>query len=206
MSGISSLKRRAKGHLGPPVRFLITLLAVMWAVEVVDLFTAYRFDDWGIRPRSMWGLVGVVCSPFLHGGFTHLIANTIPLFILGVVIGLRGLRNLVDVTLIVGLIGGAAVWLMAPKYASGTQNFAVHIGASGLVFGYFGYLITRGFFDKSVRSLLVGVIVLLTYGGLFWGVLPTDPGVSWQGHLFGFIAGAIAASTLSKRTSSFSIE
>jgi membrane associated rhomboid family serine protease len=182
------------------------MLAVMWGLELVDAFTSYSFDDWGIKPRSVSGAVGIPLAPFLHGGFAHLIANTIPLFVLGVVIGLRGLRNLVDVSLIVGLLGGAAVWLMAPKYASGTQSLAVHIGASGIVFGYFGYLITRGFFDKSVRSLLVGVLVLLTYGGLFWGVLPSQPGVSWQSHLFGFIAGAIAASTLSKRTRSFSIE
>ena len=206
MSALSRLKLRAKGHLGPPVRFLATMLAVMWGLELVDAFTSYSFDDWGIKPRSVSGAVGIPLAPFLHGGFAHLIANTIPLFVLGVVIGLRGLRNLVDVSLIVGLLGGAAVWLMAPKYASGTQSLAVHIGASGIVFGYFGYLITRGFFDKSVRSLLVGVLVLLTYGGLFWGVLPSQPGVSWQSHLFGFIAGAIAASTLSKRTRSFSIE
>lgn len=195
MMNKSGMTNRLRG----PVQFLIAFVAVLWGLELIDKFTTYELDRWGIRPRSLWGLVGIPLSPLLHGSFAHLIANTIPLFVLGLVIGFRGLRNLIDVTTIIAFVGGAGVWLIG-------KSASVHIGASGLVFGYFGYLITRGFFDKSVRSLLVGVGVLLFYGGLIWGVLPTDPHVSWEGHLCGLLAGALAAKMLAKRVSSFAIE
>jgi membrane associated rhomboid family serine protease len=194
----TGLKRRLK----PVLSVVITFIAAIWVIELVDLFVmSNRLDAWGIHPRSMWGLVGIPLSPFLHGGFGHLISNTIPLLILGTVVGFRGVRNLVEVTTIIALVGGAGVWLIG-------KSASVHIGASGLVFGFFGFLITRGFFDKSIRSLLVGVGVLLFYGGLIWGVLPTDPNVSWEGHLCGLLAGALAARMLANRTpsSSFSIE
>ena len=194
----TGMQRRLK----PVLSVVITFIAAIWVIELVDLFAmSNKLDAWGIRPRSMWGLVGIPLSPFLHGGFRHLISNTIPLLILGTVVGFRGVRNLVEVTTIIALVGGAGVWLIG-------KSASVHIGASGLVFGFFGFLITRGFFDKSIRSLFVGVGVLLFYGGLIWGVLPTDPNVSWEGHLCGLLAGALAAKMLANRTpsSSFSIE
>ncbi len=171
-------------RLGGAGQLLLAAVAAMWALEVLDLLTGHALDAWGIRPRSLRGLVGIPLSPFLHGGFAHLLANTLPLFVLGMLVSLRGTGQLVRVSLVVVLVGGAGVWLV------GNSN---HIGASGLIFGYFGYLLLRGLFDKSVMSLLLGLGVLLVYGGLIWGVLPSDPHVSWQAHLCGLVAGGIAA-------------
>lgn len=186
--------------LGPPARALLTLLASFWIIEVVDFFWSYPLDNWGIRPRSISGLPGVICSPFLHGGFGHLAANTIPLFVLGMLVSLRGIRHWVQVTFIIVLLGGAGVWLF------GWNSDVIHIGASGLIFGYFGYLLFRGIFDRSVRSLLVGVVVLLLYGGLIWGVLPSaqTKGVSWEGHLFGFLSGIVAAKLSTEKSAGLS--
>lgn len=206
MGAIGNVLRKTglKDRLGPSVQFLIAFIVLIWGVELVDKFTSYELDAWGIHPRSLWGLAGIPLSPLLHGGFGHLIANTIPLFVLGIIIGIRGLRNLFDVTVIIALVGGAGVWLIG---SNGTPVAPkVHIGASGIVFGYFGFLIARGLFDKSVRSLLVGILVLFLYGGLIWGVLP-DPGsnVSWEAHLCGLLAGALAAKMLTGRTQSIDV-
>ena len=180
-------------RLRPAATVLTGFLFVVWSIEVVDqLAFGSSLDKWGTTPRTLWGLVGIPITPLLHGSFSHLAANSVPLFVLGLIIGLRGVRTLIHTTLIVTLVGGAGVWLFARS--------VTHIGASGLVFGYFGYLIARGFFDKRIRSLLVGVGVLVLYGGLFWGVLPHSDGVSWEGHLFGLIAGVVSAKVLSQRS------
>lgn len=184
-------RSRIGERLGGSVQPVIAGIALLWVIEIVDWVISYPLDQWGIHPRSLWGLPGILFSPLLHGGFTHLIANTVPLFVLGVLISLRGTSRLAQVTSIVVCVGGASVWLFG-------KTDSVHIGASGLVFGYFGYLILLGLFDKKVGSLLLGILVLLMYGGLIWGVLPTDPHVSWEGHLFGLIAGGISARALSE--------
>ncbi len=173
-------------RLKPVATTLVSVLLLAWGIEIVDwLFLGQALNKWGTTPRTVRGLVGIPITPLLHGGFGHLAANSVPLFVLGMVVGLRGVRTLVETTCIVTLIGGAGVWLFARS--------VTHIGASGVVFGYFGFLIAQGFFDKRVRSLLVGVGVLVLYGGLFWGVLPQSDGVSWEGHLFGLLAGVLAA-------------
>lgn len=185
-------------RLKPVASTLLGALVLLWVIEIVDcLVLGSALDKWGTTPRTLWGLVGIPITPLLHGGFGHLAANSVPLFVLGLIIGLRGLRTLVETTAIVTLVGGAGVWLFARK--------VTHIGASGVIFGYFGYLIARGFFDKSVRSLLVGVGVLILYGGLFWGVLPQSDGVSWEGHLFGLLAGILAAKICSGRPAGTSL-
>ena len=180
-------------RLKPVGTTLVGVLLLAWAIEIVDwLFLGQALNRWGTTPRTMRGLVGIPITPLLHGGFGHLAANSVPLFVLGLIVGLRGVRTLVEATCIVTLVGGAGVWLFARS--------VTHIGASGVVFGYFGFLIAQGFFDKRVRSLLVGVGVLVLYGGLFWGVLPQSDGVSWEGHLFGLLAGVLAAKICSSRT------
>jgi membrane associated rhomboid family serine protease len=161
------------------------LVAVMWAVEVVDLLPHTNFDRWGIRPRSAAGLVGIVTAPFLHSGFPHLIGNTIPFLVLGGLIAIGGAGRFLQVTVVVGLVCGVGTWLVGPAHTD-------HIGASGLVFGFLTYLVGRGLFDRKPGFLVLGVIVLFLYGGVLWGLLPR-PGVSWQGHLFGAIGGVLAA-------------
>jgi len=168
------------------------LVALMWAVEIVDL-VAGDLDSAGIRPREPEGLVGVVLSPFLHGGFGHLIGNTIPFLMLGAAIALGGLARVATVAAIVTVVGGLGTWLTAPD---GT----VHIGASGLVFGFAAYLVARGVYSRRPLHLVGGLVVLAIYGStLLFGLVPT-PGVSWKGHLFGAIGGLLAARLLHHRS------
>ncbi len=178
------------GTLKAQIAFLGGWTLIAWGLEAVDQFVVARpLDHYGIRPRELDGLWGILCAPLLHGGFGHLAANTVPFLVLGwfVLAGRKGDFFLVSAIVIV--LGGAGVWLMAPAES-------VHIGASGLIFGYLGFLLSRGLFERSLGSILIAVVVGLLYGGLVFGVLPGEPGVSWQGHLFGFVGGAIAAKLL----------
>jgi len=173
------------------VMLVAGLAALMWAVEIVDL-VAGDLDSAGIRPRDGAGLVGVALAPVLHGGFGHLLGNTVPFLILGTAIALSGLARIAAVTVIVALVGGLGTWLTAP---AGT----VHIGASGLVFGFAAYLVARAAYSRRALHLVMGLVVLGVYGTtLLFGLVPT-PGVSWQGHLFGAIGGVIAARALDRR-------
>ena len=177
---------RASGLL-----LVAAMAALMWIVEIVDL-GAGDLDANGIRPRDVGGLEGIVFSPFLHGGFGHLIGNTIPFVVLGAVVALGGLLRVGLVTATVMVVGGLGTWLVAPE---GT----VHVGASGVVFGYATYLLVRGVYSRRPLHLVTGVLVLLVYGTtLLFGLVPT-PGVSWQGHLFGALGGVVAARLVHRR-------
>lgn len=177
--------RPRRGELVAPVLPVLVLLSVMWAAEVVDLVADGRLDRFGIEPRQIDGLDGVVLAPFLHRGFGHLITNTLPFLILGGVICLGSPRRFLQVTVVVGLVSGLGTWLTG-------ADGSLHIGASGLVFGYVTYLISRGVFARKVTYLLGGLLVLVVYGGVLWGLIPR-PGISWQAHLFGAIGGVVAA-------------
>lgn len=166
-------------------------VGLMWALELLDLFLGGWLNQFGIRPRSIIGLRGILFAPFLHGNFFHLIANTLPFVMLGWFVMLRRTGDFFTVTAIVMLISGLGTWLFAPSYTN-------HIGASGVVFGYLGFLLFRGYFERRVGSVLTSIVVGMLYGGMIWGVLPGQIGISWQGHLFGFIGGVVAARMLSK--------
>ena len=169
---------------------VLAMVAVMWVSETLDLAVG-GLDRLGIEPRSADGLIGVPLAPFLHVGFGHLIANTVPFLVLGALLALSGLRRVVLVTLVVVVVGGLGTWLVAPAST-------VHLGASGVVFGYAAYLVTRGFFDRRLGYLALGLVVALTYGTtLLLGLLPRD-GISWQGHLFGALGGLLAARLLAR--------
>ena len=146
----------------------------------------------GIHPHHIDGLDGIVFAPFLHAGFGHLLSNTVPFLVLGVVIALSGLRRVILVTVIVAVIAGLGVWLFAP---SGTD----HIGASGVVFGYAAYLIARGLFSRSGLHLVTGAVVVAVWGGTLLSDLVPRDGISWQGHLFGAVGGVVAAWLLNRR-------
>ncbi len=180
------------GTIKAHANLLLSLLGIMWAMEILDLLPFIHFDRFGIRPRSIAGLAGIFFTPFLHDGFGHLLANSVPFVILGGIVLLGGLAMFWRVTLIVTVAGGLGVWLLAGTHTN-------HIGASGLIFGYLGFLLARGIFEKSARWLAAAVAILLAYGGLLFGVLPIHAGVSWQGHLFGFLAGVGAAWLLFRR-------
>jgi membrane associated rhomboid family serine protease len=164
-------------------------LALMWGLELLDAVLGGALNQLGIRPRSIGGLRGILFAPFLHGNFPHLIANTVPFVTLGWLVMLRRTSDFIVVSLIAMLIGGLGTWLIAPANS-------VHIGASGVIFGYLGFLISRGYFERKMLSVLVSIVIGVFYGGLLWGVLPGQMGISWQGHLFGFIGGVVAARLL----------
>lgn len=184
-----------RGELKTQATILGGFAALMWILEIVDLIV-FRgaLDRYGVRPRSLVGLRGILFMPFLHGGLGHLIANTPTFLILGWFVMLRETSDFFVVTGITMLVGGLGVWLVGSPYT-------FHVGASGLIFGYLGYLLLRGYFERRVASIFLSITVGLLYGGLIWGVLPSRPGVSWEGHLFGFIGGAIAARLLAQRRS-----
>jgi membrane associated rhomboid family serine protease len=174
------------------IQLLVAIVAIMWLVEIVNAADSQRLDGDGIYPRSVGHLWGIFTAPFLHVGFPHLIDNTIPLVVMGVIIALRGAARLAIVTLIVIVIGGLGTWLIGPSHS-------VTVGASGLVFGYASYLLARGFFDHSRLELLIGAVVAVIWGGALLSSLVPHYGVSWQGHVSGAIGGVVAAWWLAQR-------
>ncbi len=188
---VAPAPRRSLARVFPaqPVAAVLTMLVftgVLYVSEAIDQVIPLNLDNEGIRPWSLDGLVGILWAPLLHGGWGHLIANTIPFLVLGFLAMAGGIRQFVVVTALIWLLGGLGVWL-----AGGLGM--VHIGASGLIFGWLGFLLARGFFARSGRQILLAVVLFFFWGGLLWGVLPLQSGVSWQGHLFGALAGVLAA-------------
>lgn len=170
-------------------------LLAMWLLELVDLlFLRGALDANGIRPRSVDGLDGILVAPFLHGGLSHLASNSVPFVVLGLLVFLNGLRNFAVTTGLSLLVSGIGVWLLG-------SPGSVHVGASGVIFGYLGYLLLRGYFSRSVGSVLLSLALVLLYGGALWGLLPLQAGISWQSHLFGFLGGALSAYLLRRRGS-----
>ena len=174
----------------PSFLALLAIAAAMWAVEVANAFMGHRLNDYGILPRTTAGLIGIPLAPFLHAGFGHVLGNTIPLLALGSLVALQAKRAFAVATLFVVLVGGAGVWLVGRS--------DLHVGASGLVFGYFGFLVARGWFDRRFVPVLIALAVLVMYGGLLFGVLPTRGFVSWEGHLCGLLAGILAARSIGR--------
>jgi membrane associated rhomboid family serine protease len=177
---------------GRAVQLLLALVLLMWGLEVVDTALDNQLDAGGIIPREAEGLDGVVAAPFLHVGFGHLLANTLPFVAMGLVIGLEGPLRLLGVTAIVAVISGLGVWLIAPADT-------IHLGASGVVFGYATYLLSRGLFNRRPAEIAIGAVVGVLWGGALLAGLEPQEGLSWQGHLFGAIGGVLAARWLSER-------
>jgi membrane associated rhomboid family serine protease len=168
------------------------LVAVMWVVEGIDQVADGRLDAYGIVPRDVDGLDGVAFAPFLHAGWDHLIGNTVPFLVLGFAIAFGGIARVATVTVVVALVGGLGTWLVAPSNT-------IHIGASGIVFGFAAYLVARGVYSRSIAQIALGVVVVAVWGTtLLQGLVPED-GISWQGHLFGAIGGVLAARMLHRR-------
>lgn len=171
------------------IRLVLALVALMWALEVVDLATGGRLDDLGIEPRERDGLPGVLLAPLLHVGFGHLVGNTIPFAVMGAAVALEGVRRLAAVLAVIVLVAGAGVWLLGP---SGTE----HLGASSLVFGLAAYLLARGIETRRVGDMAMALAVVLLFGGALLGGLVPQPGVSWQGHALGALGGLVAVRLL----------
>ena len=173
---------------------MTVLLAVLWLLEIADQLTGERLDYYGIRAREIDGLPGILTSPFLHAGFDHLAGNSLPFWLLGFLVLLGGLARWLVATTISVVSAGITAWLLTPADT-------IIVGASGLIFGWLTYLLARGIWSRSAGQILVAVGVLVVYGGLIWGVLPSQAGVSWQAHLGGAIGGVLAAWLLHRRSS-----
>lgn len=183
----SPIAREIKTH----VVVLGGIVGLLWLIEIVDVFLGGRLNFYGIIPRTSIGLRGILFAPFLHANFAHLISNTIPFVTLGWFVMLRETSDFFLVSTIVALASGIGVWIFGAP--------GVHLGASGVIFGYFGFLLSRAYFERSALAVALSLAVALLYGGLIWGVLPSHVGISWEGHLFGFVGGILAAKWLSKR-------
>jgi membrane associated rhomboid family serine protease len=170
---------------------LAAIVILMWVLEAINSLDGQAFNRDGIYPRNVDHLWGIATAPFLHVSFAHLIDNTIPFLFMGVIIALRGARRLALITAIVIIVGGLGTWLIAP-------TGSVTVGASGVVFGYATYLLTRGIFNRSWLEFLTGVVVAVVWGGALLSSLVPQRGISWQGHACGAIGGVVAAWLLAR--------
>lgn len=190
-SPLAELKRAGSAARSGLVA-VAALVALLWIIEALDAVLPGNWHRFGVRPHRVAGLRGIVFAPFLHAGWWHVIANTVPLAVLGALVAVGGLKRFASVFVLVAVISGLGMWIL------GSSN-EVHIGASGVVFGLLTYLVVRGFFARKLGQIAVGIGVAMAYGGLLFGVLPTRSGVSWQGHLFGAIGGVVAAWVLDRK-------
>ncbi|MEM6311641.1 MAG: rhomboid family intramembrane serine protease [Pseudomonadota bacterium] len=165
---------------------LALFIGALWLIQVINSAINYALNGaFGLIPRNLSGLDGVLGMPFLHVSYEHLIANTAPLLLMGGLLAATATRALVSVNAIIVILGGVLVWLLGSN--------AIHVGASGLAFGWFGFLVARGLVDRSPSTLACSAAIAVIYGSMIWGVLPGQDGISWEAHLFGCLAGAAAA-------------
>ena len=168
------------------ILLLLLFVALLWVVAAVNWVFAYSLNQYGLVPRTSMGLWGIPLMPLLHGSFSHISANTVPLLVLGGLVAVRGAGRLLGVFVGITLLGGGILWLVG--------RAAVHVGASGLVFGLFGYLVAMGWYERKLVSIIVAIVVVLLYGvSIVSGILPQGGFVSWEGHIAGLIAGVITA-------------
>jgi membrane associated rhomboid family serine protease len=188
-SYLTSLANELTSNIAQAKLYLVPwliILACLWLINIVNwTLLGSRLNILGIIPRHPFGLLGIIFSPILHQNFTHLLFNTIPLFALGLLLLARGVDVFLHVTIIVTLLGGFLVWLFARR--------AIHIGASGLVSGYFGYFIATAYFNPSATNYMIGGVVIYYFGSIFLGLFPEEEKVSFESHIMGFLSGILAA-------------
>ena len=171
-------------------QLIVSFVCLIWGVALLNHVSGYSLSQFGIVPREFHGLAGIPFWVLLHGDFSHLALNTTPLLFLGFFVALRGPRLYFKITLMVWLIAGLGVWLLGRP--------AVHLGASGLIFGYFGFILAVAIYERSLSDLGVASITIFYYGGLFFGLLPVHSFVSWESHILGLLAGVLAARLFGK--------
>lgn len=156
----------------------------LWVIHGLNALLGYRLNRFGIWPRHVQGLWGILWAPLLHGDATHLFLNSIPCFVLTLLLLSHGLATFLWVSALVWGLGGAFVWLFARE--------AIHIGASGVIMGYWGFLLVNAFAHFSLMSLLLAALCLYYFGGLYLSLFPGEKSASWESHVFGFLAGVLA--------------
>jgi len=167
-------------------------VVLLWIILIIQQAFQLDFPYWfGLHPRSLSGLVGVITSPLIHAGYTHLLSNTIPVFLLSAGIIYFYPETAFKVIIIIYIFTGVLVWLFArPVY---------HIGASGLIYGFAAFLFFSGIFKRDNRSIGLSLLVVFLYGGMVWGILPGQPGISWESHFFGGLTGIVCAYIFRKK-------
>ena len=168
---------------------LLGLVAVLWSVEISSWL--FPIDSFGVHPRTTRGLVGILFHPFLHTGIGHVSSNSVGLLVFGAMVMLKEERDFYVTFVLSSLVGGLGIWLIGATNSN-------HIGASGVVFGLFGYLLSTGWFERKIGSMALSLLVAVGWGGMLIGVTPGQDGVSWEGHLFGCLGGALSAWLLAK--------
>ena len=183
-----SLAVRSNAPVAPKPAGIVVGVAValLWLIELVDQLTRGSLDALGIHSWQVASLPAVFVAPWLHVDWAHLAANTVPFAVLGFLVVIGGAIRAMLATLWSVVVSGMFAWLLSPPYT-------LTIGASGLIFGWLTYLLSRGVFSRDGKQILLAVVIFLVYGGILWGVLPTQVGVSWQAHLGGAIGGVLAA-------------
>jgi membrane associated rhomboid family serine protease len=172
------------------LKFVLVLTSIMAGIEVLNMLTGRHFNQYGIIPREFSGLTGIFFAPLLHGSILHFFSNVIPFALFSFLLLQYGISRYIRVTLICTLVGGVLVWVFGRS--------ASHVGASGLIYGYFGYLVLAGFITKKIKHILISLFIAFFYGTLVWGVLPSNKYISWEGHLFGFLVGLSYAYNMRK--------
>lgn len=172
-------------YLGEKFKPILILLAIIWIVEIFNLLVGHSLTSWGILPRTLSGLIGIPLSPFIHGSLWHTLSNTFPFLVLGSLLLTSGHKRFWTTTIGTVLFSGLLVWLFA--------RGSYHVGASGLIFGYLGALITRAVIERSLPSVVIALVTVLLYGSILWGILPLRSYISFEGHFFGLLAGIICA-------------
>jgi membrane associated rhomboid family serine protease len=167
----------------PGLKVLMTVTALMWLIQIANVMTNYQLSRYGILPRDFEHLPGILLAPLLHWSWHHIMANTIPFVILGFLV--HQTKRLYFVSLFVCIVGGLLVWLFARN--------AIHAGASGMIMGYFGFIIAHAIFTRSLRSILVSIAAIMLYGGIFLGLFDFRSHISFEGHIFGFLSGVACA-------------
>ncbi|MCU0587940.1 MAG: rhomboid family intramembrane serine protease [Syntrophobacteraceae bacterium] len=170
---------------------IAAMVAAFWIVGAADwLVFGGQLSTYGIQPRTRSGLMGILLAPWLHGGMAHLMANSVGMLLFGGLVILRSRTHFWTVVLVGGLASGLGTWLLGRS--------ALHVGASGLIFACYGYLLCTGWFERRLGPILLSSFVLLVWGSTLWGIWPLQREVSWEGHLFGLLGGAIAAWLLAR--------
>ncbi|HLD16405.1 MAG TPA: rhomboid family intramembrane serine protease [Coxiellaceae bacterium] len=164
---------------------VLKIVAVVWAIQILNAFLGYRLNVLGIYPRHFFGLPGIVFSPFLHGNFSHLFMNTPPLIILMMLVLVEGNVQFYSVTAYIILVTGGLLWLFGRQ--------AIHIGASGVVMGYWGYILMNAYNHWSLTTLILAGVCLYYFGSLYMNIFPIEKQASWEAHLFGLITGISAS-------------
>jgi membrane associated rhomboid family serine protease len=185
---LSELKREIK----TVINILIISLSLIWGIFIINMLFLHGYlNSFGIHPRTLFGLIGILTAPLLHLNLSHIIGNSIAFLLFATLVLSLDIHRFITVTVFSTVIAGFGTWLI------GMQN-SNHIGASGIIMGYFGYCISIGFIEKKIFTIIFSIIIILSYGGMIFSVLPFQLGISWEGHLFGFLGGIIAALFIEK--------